>query len=364
MRLITADGPLPSLAGPESLAPHARPASVATPRLPSRSPGGSPVKDDEPNDDAPRRRDPVRVGLVQHRWRADRDELEAVLDAAIGQAAQAGATAVFLPELTLSRYPADVRGGPRASEIAEDLATGPTFTFASRAARAYELGVHASLYQRDERGDGLGLNTAIFVDRHGELVGATHKLHIPVTAGYYENTYFRPGPARDAYPVYAPAELAGGVLGMPTCWDEWFPEVARLYSLAGAEVLAYPTAIGSEPDYPAFDTAPLWRQVIVGNGITAGTFMIVPNRTGDEGSLSFYGSSFISDPYGRVLVEAPRDEEVVLVADLDFDQRAHWLTLFPFLATRRPDSYDRLTAPVDANSPLGASPTARSPRSE
>jgi N-carbamoylputrescine amidase len=97
----------------------------------------------------------------------------------------------------------------------------------------------------------------------------------------------------------------------------------------------------------------VWRHVIVGNGITAGTFMVVPNRTGDEGELTFYGSSFISDPYGRVLVEAPRDEEAVLVADLDLDQRAHWLTLFPFLATRRPDTYGRLTEPVDDTHPLG-----------
>lgn len=329
MRLITADGPLPSLAGPESLAP------------------GIPAPNDSP------RRPPVRVALVQHRWRENRTELEAVLDAAIGQAAEAGASAVFLPELTLSKYPAYVRGGERASDAAEDLLTGPTLAFASRAARKHGVAVHASLYQRDEGSDGLGLNTAIFVGRDGELVGSTHKLHIPVTAGYYEHTYFRPGPADDPYPVHRPAELDGAALGMPTCWDEWFPEVARLYSLAGAEIIVYPTAIGSEPDYPGFDTAPVWRHVIVGNGITAGTFMIVPNRTGDEGELTFYGSSFISDPYGRVLVEAPRDEEAVLVADLDLDQRSHWLTLFPFLATRRPDTYAALIEPVDADHPLG-----------
>ena len=116
-----------------------------------------------------------------------------------------------------------------------------------------------------------------------------------------------------------------------------------------------PTAIGSEPDFPDFDTAPLWRQVIVANGITAGTFMIVPNRIGDEGRLSFYGSSFISDPYGRVLVAAPRDEEAVLVADLDLDQRRDWLNLFPFLTTRRPDTYQALVAPLDPTRPLGDS---------
>lgn len=107
--------------------------------------------------------------------------------------------------------------------------------------------------------------------------------------------------------MYRPAELDGAAVGMPTCWDEWFPEVSRMYSLSGAEILVYPTAIGSEPAFPSFDTQPLWRHVIVGNGITAGTFMVVPNRFGDEGTVNFYGSSFISDPYGRILAQAPRD---------------------------------------------------------
>ena len=108
-------------------------------------------------------------------------------------------------------------------------------------------------------------------------------------------------------------------------------------------MLIYPTAIGSEPDHPEFDTQPLWQQVIVGNGIANGTFMVAVNRIGVEGPLTFYGSSFISDPYGRILVQAPRDEPAVLVADLDLDQRRDWLELFPFLTTRRPDAYGSLT---------------------
>jgi N-carbamoylputrescine amidase len=175
-----------------------------------------------------------------------------------------------------------------------------------------------------------------------------------VTAGYYEDRFFRQGPAdEDAYEVHSPAELGGARLGMPTCWDEWFPELARMYSLGGAELLVYPTAIGSEPLFPDFDTQPLWQQVIVGNGIANGLFMVVPNRWGQEDSLNFYGSSFISDPYGRILVQAPRDESAVLVADLDLDQRRDWLTLFPFLTTRRPDTYARLTEPVPLDAPFG-----------
>lgn len=313
----------------------------------------------------PSTRTPLRVGVVQHRWHADQAALHAELNHGIERAAQLGASVVFLPELTLSRYPADTRpennpgAGIRPSDITEDLLTGPTFTFAAHAARKYGVSVHASLYQRAENpdgtDDGLGLNTAILVSPAGELVARTHKLHIPVTAGYYEDKFFRKGPdAQDAYAVHTPAELGGAKLGMPTCWDEWFPELARLYSLGGAEILVYPTAIGSEPDHPDFDTQPLWQQVIVGNGIANGLFMVVPNRYGNEGTLDFYGSSFISDPYGRILAQAPRDESAVLVADLDLDQRRDWLTLFPFLSTRRPETYARLTEPVNAGAPLGS----------
>lgn len=297
-------------------------------------------------------RPPLRVGLVQHRWRDDAAELARVLRDGIDRAASEGATAVFLPEITLLRYPADTPAGPNPGDGAEDLLDGPTFALAAEAARTHGIFVHASLYEKAPAEDGLGYNTAILVSPHGDLVGRTRKLHIPISAGYYEDTYFRAGPPADAYPVYAPEGLNARI-GLPTCWDEWFPEVARNYSLGGAEIVVYPTAIGSEPVFPDFDTQPMWQHVIVGHGISNGLFMVVPNRTGNEGALSFYGSSFISDPYGRVLVSAPRDEESVLVADLDLDQRRDWLELFPFLLTRRPDSYDALTAPVDTSRPYG-----------
>ncbi|HEY5858000.1 MAG TPA: nitrilase-related carbon-nitrogen hydrolase [Aldersonia sp.] len=291
-------------------------------------------------------RTPLRIGVVQHRWYADADHTRDELAKGIGSAAEHGARVVFLPELTLSRYPAFVRGGDNPGADAEDLHTGPTFGFAAETAKTHGVFVHASLYEPNEDvTDGLGYNTAILVSPGGELVARTRKLHIPVTTGYYEDTYFRGGPATDPYPVHDVPAL-DAKFGLPTCWDEWFPEVARAYSLRGAEVLVYPTAIGSEPDYPAFDTQPLWQQVIVGNGIANGTFMVVPNRHGDEGAITFYGSSFVSDPYGRVLVQAPRDESAVLVTDLDLQQRSDWLSLFPFLATRRPDTYGVLTEPV------------------
>ncbi|KJE23013.1 putative amidohydrolase [Frankia torreyi] len=324
---------------------------------------------------APPTRAPLRIAAVQHRWHPDPAEHAAALRAGAVAAAELGAQLVCFQELTLSRYFADLppeaqppagrppeaqppdgrvpaergsdgrpaRSGSGPAALAESVDDGPTRTLAAGLAAELGVAVHMSLYERADGPDGLGFNTAIVVGPDGALLARTRKMHIPVTAGYHEDRYFRPGPAgADSFPV---VELHQGRFGFPTCWDQWFPELARAYSLAGADVLVYPTAIGSEPDHPGFDTEPLWHNVIVGNGIANGTFMVAINRIGTEGALTFYGSSFISDPYGRVLVRAPRDVPAVLVADLDLDQRRDWLALFPFLTTRRPDAYAGLAEP-------------------
>jgi len=291
----------------------------------------------------PAERAHFRIAALQERWHPDPEEHREALAVGVRLAAEAGAQLICLQELTLSRYFAVDPAGPDASGAApEELPGGPTHGFAAELASETGVPVHASLYERADAEDGLGYNTAIVVAPDGGLLARTRKLHIPVTAGYHEDRYFRPGPADDnPFPV---VKLGEARLGLPTCWDQWFPEVVRAYSLEGADVLIYPTAIGSEPDHPEFDTQPLWQQVIVGNGIANGVFMVAVNRTGEEAPLRFYGSSFISDPYGRVLVQAPRDEPAVIVADLDLDQRRDWLELFPLLSTRRPDAYGRLTA--------------------
>jgi N-carbamoylputrescine amidase len=295
---------------------------------------------DSPARVEPAARAPFRIGAVQHRWHRDPVEHAAALSEGVRVAAGEGARLVCLQELTLSPYFAVTPDGPTAVGAApEPLPGGRTYEFASALATELGVHVHASLYE-DAGDGGLGFNTAIVVAPGGELVARTRKLHIPVTSGYYEDRYFRPGDT--GYPVVA---LGDARLGFPTCWDQWFPELARAYSLAGADVIVYPTAIGSEPDHPGFDTEPLWEQVIKGNGIANGTFMVAINRVGEEPPLRFYGSSFVSDPYGRVLVQAPRDEPAVLVADLDLDERRDWLALFPFLGTRRPDTYQPLVGP-------------------
>jgi N-carbamoylputrescine amidase len=290
----------------------------------------------------PATRPAFRVGAVQIAWDPDPAAHRGALREGAHLAADAGARLVCLQELTLSPYFAISAAGPEAADIEpEPLPGGPTHTFAAELAAETGVAIHASLYEA--AADGLGFNTAIVVGSDGALLAHTRKVHIPVTAGYHEDRWFRPGDS--GFPVVA---LDAARIGFPTCWDQWFPEVARAYSLAGADLLVYPTAIGSEPDHPGFDTEPLWERVIVANGIANGTFMAAVNRIGTERagatSITFYGSSFVSDPYGRVLVQAPRDEPAVIVADLDLDQRRDWLTLFPFLTTRRPDQYGPLTA--------------------
>ncbi len=291
----------------------------------------------------PAERSILRVGAVQERWHPDPQAHEAALARGIEMAAGEGAQLVCLQELTLSRYFAVDPSGPVAMGIEpERLPGGPTHRFAARMAKQTGVHVHASLYELPGDAGELGYNTAILIAPDGELIARTRKLHIPVTAGYYEDRYFRGGPSdADAFPI---VDLGDAHLGLPTCWDQWFPELARAYSLGGADVLVYPTAIGSEPDHPDFDTEPLWESVIVGNAIANGVFMVAVNRIGEEPPLRFYGSSFICDPYGRKLVQAPRDTPAVLVADLDLDQRRDWLELFPFLSTRRPDTYARLAS--------------------
>jgi N-carbamoylputrescine amidase len=279
----------------------------------------------------------LRVGAVQTSWHADAVEHEKALRQGIRLAADNGATIVCLQELTLSAYFATRPDRlAEAAACAEPIPAGPTTNFATRMAKETGAFVHASLYERDA--DGKGFNTAICVAPDGTLVGRTRKMHIPRFAGYHEDAYFRPGDS--GFPTY---DIMGATFAFPTCWDQWFPELARCYSLSGAEVIVYPTAIGSEPLLAEFDTEPLWEQMIRANGLANATFMVAVNRIGHEEPLTFYGSSFISDPYGRVLVQAPRDRDAVIIAELDLDQRRDWLE-FGLIETRRPAEYAPLVA--------------------
>lgn len=298
------------------------------------------------------------IGVVQHAWQPDAAALISDIETAAARAVDAGAQLVCLPELTLSPYfcsapPNDDEPSPFEPWLSpEDFKTGPTLALATRIALRHSVFVQASLFERSSdviayEGIERGFNTSICVGPDGSLVSKTRKVHIPVTQGYEEDLFFDPSDAANAG---GPTPLIGAArVGFPTCWDQWFPELSRSYALDGADVLVYPTAIGSEPEHPAFDTQPAWQAVMVGQAIASGLFIVAANRVGREdlggavaSPVTFYGSSFVCDPYGRVLVQAPRDRPAVLVAELDLSARRDWLSLFPLLATRRPETYAAL----------------------
>ncbi|MEP1123224.1 MAG: nitrilase-related carbon-nitrogen hydrolase [Ilumatobacter sp.] len=291
---------------------------------------------------------PLRVGAVQCAWHPDASAHEATLRAGVALAAAEGAEIVLLQELTLSPYfcvEPDVADALDC--FAEDLEGGPTVALIRSLAVEHGIAVHASLFERGEpiASRGVGYNTAVCVDGTGALVAGTRKTHIPEFEYYHEDVYFEPGDT--GCPV---TEVSGARFAFPTCWDQWFPELARVMSLDGAEVIVYPTAIGSEPHRPGFDSQPMWHQMIAANGLANATFMVAVNRIGTEGPLTFYGSSFVSDPYGRTVVQAPRDRPAVLVAQLDLGQREDWLD-FGLIYTRRPDAYARLAHHSDLGRP-------------
>lgn len=242
---------------------------------------------------------------------------------------------VVFQELTLNPYACFVPRDNNEGWQPEELQTGITFNFSRNIANNLETTVVTSLYEKNHQG--LGFNTAIVVNKNGELLSKTRKKHLPRTEGYFENTYFDEGD--DGFPL---ADIQGTAVATPTCWDQWFPELARIYGLKGAELIVYPTAIGSEPDFPNFHTKNIWQQVMISHSISNGVFVAAANRIGTEGPLTFYGSSFIADPYGRVLVEADESSRAALFAEVDINQCKDWIDLFPFYKTRRPDIYESL----------------------
>ena len=181
--------------------------------------------------------------------------------------------------------------------------------------------------------------------RGGDLVGTTRKIHIPSGEGYHETDFFGGG---DDYPVWQTDAVK---VAAPTCYDQWFPELARIYSLNGAEYIFYPTAIGSEPTDPDMDSAEMWQTVMRAHAITNGVFIGAANRVGHENAVTFYGSSFICDPTGQVLAQASRDATEVITATLDPAVMERWRGLFPLLQQRMPHTYAPITRTATENLP-------------
>jgi len=251
----------------------------------------------------------------------------------VEEAAGRGAQVILPPELFQGHYfcrVEDERFTARAYPTAEHPAVQAMQEVASR------LGVvvPASYYERDGQHY---YNSMALVDADGSVLGTYRKSHIPDGPGYEEKFYFRPG--NTGFKVWS---TRFGRIGVGICWDQWFPEAARAMVLMGADVLLYPTAIGSEPEDPGLDTRRLWQRAMLGHAISNLVPIVAANRTGTEDGQSFYGHSFISDHFGDIRAELPASEEGVIVHQLDLAGAARRRAAFGFFRDRRPDLYGRL----------------------
>lgn len=279
----------------------------------------------------------VKVALVQMTCtEAKQPNVDKAL-ARIEEAAKQGANIVCLQELFAGHYFCQTEDH-RKFDQAEPL-PGPTGEALATAAKKHGIVLIGSLFEK--RAAGLYHNTAIVWDADGTNLGMYRKMHIPDDPLFYEKFYFTPGDLG-----FKSFETKFGTIGVCICWDQWYPEAARLTALAGAQILFYPTAIGWLPEEKAEFGASqhnAWETMMRSHSIANGVFVAAPNRVGKEGVLEFWGGSFVSDPNGNLLAKATHEKEEILIAECDLGLvnvvRTHW----PFLRDRRIDAYGDIT---------------------
>jgi N-carbamoylputrescine amidase len=284
----------------------------------------------------------MKVGLVQMAMSADpADNLRKAV-ARVGEARAAGADVVCLPELYRTPYFCQ-KEDARLFDLAEPI-PGPSTEALGQAAKQAGVVVVAPVFER--RAAGLYHNSAAVIDATGEVAGLYRKMHIPDDPAFYEKFYFTPGDLG-----FRAFDTQKGRIGTLICWDQWYPEGARLTALQGAAVLFYPTAIGWHPHEKAQHGAgqrDAWRTVQRGHAIANGVYVAVVNRVGHEvppeggPGLEFWGSSFVADPFGIVIAEASSDREEILVATVDLARIEEVRRNWPFLRDRRIDAYSGL----------------------
>ena len=288
------------------------------------------------------------VGLIQMSCSPDPDDNLRRAAAKVGEAAKKGAQIICLPELFRTQYFRQ-REDHSLFDLAEPI-PGPTTEVLAPVARENKVVIVASVFERRARG--LYHNTAVVLDADGTIKGIYRKMHIPDDPLYYEKFYFTPGDLG-----FKAFDTEHARMGTLVCWDQWYPEGARLTALQGANILFYPTAIGWHPDEKAeFGMAQhdAWRTIQRGHAIANGVFVGAVNRVGHEHGdvrgnraagkgLEFWGGSFLCDPFGRMIAEASLDKEEILIGKCDLklleDVRRNW----PFLRDRRIDSYEQIT---------------------
>jgi N-carbamoylputrescine amidase len=282
-----------------------------------------------------------KVGLVQMGMAADpAANLEKAV-AKVAEAASAGAALVCLPELFRSRYFAQTED-PKVFDLAEPV-PGPSTEALGQAAQRARVVVIAPVFER--RAPGLYHNSAAVIDADGRIVGLYRKMHIPDDPAYYEKFYFAPGDL--GFRVF---DTRVGRIGTLVCWDQWYPEGARLTALQGASILFYPTAIGWHPKEKADHGAgqlDAWRTIQRSHAIANGLYVAAVNRVGHErppsdaagDGIEFWGSSFLADPFGAIIAEAPRDREAIVIGEVDLARIEEVRRGWPFLRDRRIDAY-------------------------
>jgi N-carbamoylputrescine amidase len=278
----------------------------------------------------------VNIGLVQMTCTEKPEANLKKALARIEEAAKRGAQVVCLQELFRSQYFCQTED-IELFKLAESI-PGPTTEALCKLARRKKIDIVASLFEK--RAPGIYHNTAVMINADGVIVGRYRKMHIPDDPLYYEKFYFTPGDLG-----FQTHDTTYGKLGALVCWDQWFPEAARLTALSGAQFLFYPTAIGWLPgEKESMNQAQhsAWETIQRAHAIANGLFVVVVNRVGLEGKLTFWGQSFVADPFGRVLAKASADKEEVMVVECDLhlieETRQNW----PFLRDRRIDAYDNL----------------------
>ena len=283
----------------------------------------------------------MTLGLVQMRCSTDPDDNLRRACEGLREAAARGATVVCLPELFRTQYFCQTED-PATFDLAEPI-PGPSSRALAAVAKELGIVVVGSLFER--RAAGIYHNTAVLLDADGEQCGLYRKMHIPDDPLYYEKYYFTPGDLG-----FQAFDTRRGRVGTLVCWDQWYPEAARLTALRGAEVLFYPTAIGWHPAEKAEygeAQADAWKTMQRSHAIANGLYVAAINRIGHEGpadgGIEFWGGSFVADPFGRVVAEASRDREEILIVPCDpklsETTRRHW----PFLRDRRIDAYAPIT---------------------
>ncbi len=282
--------------------------------------------------------DTLRLALTQAKDQGDPTKNLEHHEHLIQQAAHQDAHVVCLQELFKTRY-FPQHQDERFFDHAEPI-PGETTDRLSHLATEHDLVIFAPLFE--ERAPGIYHNTAAIIDTDGTIQGTYRKMHIPHDPNFYEKYYFTPGDTQDPFPVF---DTAHGRIGVMICWDQWFPEPARIMTLKDADVILYPTCIGhAEADQAVHeDQQEAWQLAQRAHALANGTYVAAANRTGPEGTLTFWGKSFIADPFGRITAQAPYNQEHVLVEPLDLSLKQDTRRAWPFLRDRRPEAYDSVT---------------------